>query len=370
MTFAPHHWFELWLVAGAALGLSFLLAAVTSKLGVRDAPDDQRKDHARVVATAGGLAVACSAGAVWTLAGPAAQWLGGGGLSWTSPGLAGWSLGETIWFAGLLGWVAAVGFLDDIESMGPKTKFVLLAAPAAAAGWVFGPDLGSGWLGWFAMAMLAGWCFFLANAVNFMDGADGFAFTSVTAMFAALSWSAWPDAPDLAVLCAALAGASAGFLVWNWPPARLFAGDTGALFAGFALALVGFAGVSLGAWTLAEPLLLAAPFAGDVMGTLLWRARRRRPLMQGHRDHIYQRLKAAAVPVWLTNLAYAALALGGWRLIAPAVEEASLPPGFQGEVAALLFALTVAAGLWLVFIGVSFVARGLLPEDNPPRPAS
>ena len=99
------------------------------------------------------------------------------------------------------------------------------------------------------------------------------------------------DAPRLLVLAwLALGGACVGFLVHNWPPARIFMGDSGSGFLGFAIALLlvqssGVPGFS--PWT---AVILVAVFAADATVTLLRRVVRGERMSQGHRSHAYQRL--------------------------------------------------------------------------------
>jgi UDP-N-acetylmuramyl pentapeptide phosphotransferase/UDP-N-acetylglucosamine-1-phosphate transferase len=91
-------------------------------------------------------------------------------------------------------------------------------------------------------------------------------------------------------LCASVAAAAAGFLVFNFPPARLFMGDAGSVPLGFLAGALGVYGWSRGFWPIWFPLLVFAPFVCDATLTLLRRALRRERLWQAHREHYYQRL--------------------------------------------------------------------------------
>jgi UDP-N-acetylmuramyl pentapeptide phosphotransferase/UDP-N-acetylglucosamine-1-phosphate transferase len=91
-------------------------------------------------------------------------------------------------------------------------------------------------------------------------------------------------------LCASLAAAAAGFLVFNFPPARIFMGDAGAVPLGFLAGSLGVLGWSRGLWPLWFPLLVFAPFVCDATLTLLRRLLRRERVWQAHREHYYQRL--------------------------------------------------------------------------------
>jgi UDP-N-acetylmuramyl pentapeptide phosphotransferase/UDP-N-acetylglucosamine-1-phosphate transferase len=109
--------------------------------------------------------------------------------------------------------------------------------------------------------------------------------------FGAYAIAAHPSGADpFAALCASVAAAAAGFLLFNFPPARLFMGDTGSVPLGFLAGALGVYGWSRGCWPIWFPLLVFAPFVCDATLTLLQRALRRERVWQAHRDHYYQRL--------------------------------------------------------------------------------
>jgi UDP-N-acetylmuramyl pentapeptide phosphotransferase/UDP-N-acetylglucosamine-1-phosphate transferase len=178
-----------------------------------------------------------------------------------------------------------------------KLKFALFTLASLAATMAMTPvlsiPLGGGmqiilpfWVGVFGTAL---WVFTIVNSVNFMDGANGLAMGSVAiglASLAAVSFSHGSVAGVVICLCAF--GAILGFLFWNFPSGRLFAGDSGALFAG---ALAAFASVMVIHRTGVSPLIPAIlffPLLADVLVTLAWRAWRRRTLFDGHSEHLYQ----------------------------------------------------------------------------------
>lgn len=132
----------------------------------------------------------------------------------------------------------------------------------------------------------------LLNLYNFMDGIDGLAALQAVAVAGGMlvvGLAKGADS-DFLLLCATVLGAFAGFLVFNWPPAQLFMGDSGSLSAGL---LVGWAG--LWAWqeALVSPivwLLLMSPFLLDTGVTLASRALQGERLTEAHSSHGYQRL--------------------------------------------------------------------------------
>ena len=142
-----------------------------------------------------------------------------------------------------------------------------------------------------AMAGVAvAWCI---NLVNFMDGADGLVSTQALCMAMGMGLIAtFGTVPNtqLAWLSAMLFACWAPMLWFNWPPARLFMGDAGAIPLGFVLALMGLMGLltdlSVGlAW-----LILMMPFLVDTGFTLCIRVLAGEPPHIAHRDHAYQRL--------------------------------------------------------------------------------
>jgi Fuc2NAc and GlcNAc transferase len=125
-----------------------------------------------------------------------------------------------------------------------------------------------------------------------MDGIDGIAgleAVSVLAIAAALLARHGSD-PSPMYLLAVVATSVAGFLIWNWPPARIFMGDAGSGFLGFGLGAIGWATVVAGEFTVWVWLILLGGFIVDATVTLLRRYLRHAPLAQAHRSHAYQRL--------------------------------------------------------------------------------
>jgi len=155
------------------------------------------------------------------------------------------------------------------------------------------------------------------NLYNFMDGADGFA-GSEAAVVAATGAviSHLTGAADTMLFATVLAGGAAGFLLWNWQPARIFMGDVGSYFLGFEFcALIACDLVEgRGPWLW---LILLAPFVTDASLTLLWRFFKRERWWQAHRTHLYQRLivsgrSDARVALMLVTFTIVLLAPAAW----------------------------------------------------------
>lgn len=130
------------------------------------------------------------------------------------------------------------------------------------------------------------------NLYNFMDGIDGIAATQcfvACCSAALLSWGAGGDG-SYALFCLLLAASHLGFLIWNWPPARLFMGDAGSVPTGFLLAGLALLGAVQGQLNPLCWLVLLAAFVTDASWTLVWRIVSGQPFTQPHRLHAYQRL--------------------------------------------------------------------------------
>lgn len=184
------------------------------------------------------------------------------------------------------------------------------------------------------------------NLYNFMDGSDGFAATEsilVAVAGAAIVWTTTPDAALIAIL---VASATAGFLVWNWQPARIFMGDVGSYFLGFQFAALTLHGAlsTTGAWIW---LILLAPFVTDSSLTLLRRMLNAEKWWRAHRTHAYQRLILSGWTHARVCLALAAMTI--LVLMPIAVAAAHYPSWALGA--------TVAAYLLTVIIWVAIINK-------------
>lgn len=139
-----------------------------------------------------------------------------------------------------------------------------------------------------AVLVLIAWSI---NAYNFMDGSDGLAGSMALVGFGSYAVGFMLAGEVVfSALCAAIAGAAAGFLVFNWHPARIFMGDVGSIPMGFLASGLGWFGVWAGLWPGWFPLVVFAPFLLDASATLAKRVLRRERVWEAHRDHYYQRM--------------------------------------------------------------------------------
>jgi UDP-N-acetylmuramyl pentapeptide phosphotransferase/UDP-N-acetylglucosamine-1-phosphate transferase len=194
------------------------------------------------------------------------------------------------------GLVAVLGVVDDLRPLPARVRFgvqVVLASAVVAASWNRLPAA-AGALGAYLpapiLAVLAVvWITWLTNLYNFMDGIDGLAGAqAVIASLGLAAVAASAAAGPAGWLLLALAGASAGFLAFNFPPSSIFLGDVGSTAMGF---LVGVVPLLPGAGTVPiEPVALALSlFVLDATWTLLRRVARGERWYTPHRTHLYQR---------------------------------------------------------------------------------
>ena len=194
--------------------------------------------------------------------------------------------------------VAIVSFLDDRYSVPPFYR--LVAHAAAAAAMLYGGFFlqkfeipGVSWHWPYAVGAVFSTLFtvWMINLYNFMDGMDGFAGGMAMfgfGVFAVMGWMVGHDAFFFTSLI--IAAASAGFLIFNFPPARIFMGDIGSSTLGLLAATLSLWGARDGVFPVWIAVLVFSPFIVDATVTLFRRQLRGERVWQAHREHYYQRL--------------------------------------------------------------------------------
>ena len=131
----------------------------------------------------------------------------------------------------------------------------------------------------------------LTNLYNFMDGTDGFAAieaVSVSVLITILA--SLSGLYGLALINLVIIATTAGFLLWNWPPAKIFMGDTGSCYLGFVFGVMTVSSFTLFKFPVSVWLVLLSVFICDATLTLLKRILNREQWYKSHRSHSYQRL--------------------------------------------------------------------------------
>ncbi len=290
-------------------GMTFALAALTCAVvtplvrrmsfavGVFDEPDGERRIHTRPTPRLGGIAIFI--GFLLSLFAMLNVALTNNYVIHHYLGTRDLAQIIGLLFGGTL--MLGVGLWDDIMGMRAQTKFAAQFVVALITivlyrfeiqGFTL-PHVGYVSLGWWAVPFSLFWYLGMVNAINFMDGLDGLV-TGVTLIatltMVVVSW--WHHQYLVAITMCALGGAAAGFLPYNYNPARIFMGDGGSLFIGFVLAsaaVMGTEKVAVGISLLVPLIVLALPIF-DTARVIVRRITTRSPLFDADRSHVHHRL--------------------------------------------------------------------------------
>lgn len=274
-------------VIGAAL-ISFVLTPLVKHLAIRfgfvDIPKDERRMHNKPIPTIGGLAIF----AAFVLV---ALW-----LCDISRQLVGMLLGSLV--------MVVTGIIDDKYDLDAKLKFliqILAAAIPVSQGCLIQyisnpfPFLCFDYigLGVLTVPLTILWIVTLTNAVNFIDGLDGLSvgICSISALTMSVIAMIFGQNVE-ALLLGALLGACLGFLPYNFNPAKIFMGDTGATFLGFMLACLSVSGLfkAYAVISFAVPFLILGVPLFDICFAFIRRLWNHVSPMHADRSHIHHRL--------------------------------------------------------------------------------
>lgn len=265
-----------------SLALSLALAPVAivaaRRLGFVRTPR-ARDIHERPVPMLGGLALFVAFGA---------------GLDWFQPGRH-WAL------LALTGAMTLVFLADDRFGLHPWVKLgfdsVLALIAIVGLGYQISfftiPHFGVVHLHWLAIPVSLLWLLGMINTVNLLDGIDGLAAGVVAIVALVLLVAAASKRQEQVVIgSAALAGACIGFLFFNFHPARIFMGDSGARFLGFALGLLAISGVAkvVAAFALVVPVVALGVPILDTGWAIIRRRRKRLSIAHADTRHIHHQL--------------------------------------------------------------------------------
>ncbi len=214
-----------------------------------------------------------------------------GGVSLMAGILSGWLLlfNSVMWWIlfPMLG-LFLISLLDDIYKLTVKLRLLshILAATILVVG--SGLAVQQGAVIALVVIVLGIW---MINLFNFMDGSDGLAGGMAMFGFGVLGVAAWfAHNPSLALLNFCIAASAAGFLYYNFHPAKIFMGDAGSIPLGFLVIAMSLWGWLQGNWSAWFPVLVFSPFIADASVTLLKRTMRGAKITEAHREHYYQRL--------------------------------------------------------------------------------
>lgn len=258
-----------------AVAVTPLVKNFAIKIGATDKPN-HRKVHQKVMPRLGGLAIYISflAGFIF--------------LQPQSPYLIPILLGSFV--------IIVTGFLDDMLELSAKWKLAgqILAAGIVIAGgvqvnFINLPFDGRLDLGWFAIPLTLLWIVGITNAINLIDGLDGLAAGVSAIVLATLAGIAFMMGNMFVMaLALILMGSTLGFLIYNFNPAKIFMGDTGALFLGFmisVISLLGFKNVTL--FSLLVPVIILGVPISDTLFAIIRRIVNKQPLSAPDKSHLH-----------------------------------------------------------------------------------
>ncbi|MFW5986020.1 MAG: glycosyltransferase family 4 protein [Halanaerobiales bacterium] len=292
-----------------SLIITFLCTPVIKKLAVKinavDLPNNRRINH-RAVPTIGGIAI--YTGVLISI------------LLFTSFNriLLGIIIGGTL--------ILIIGFIDDIYELSPRVKLfgqiiaaIILILFGIKINFVTNPLGGMLYLGYWGIPLTLLWVVGVTNTVNLVDGLDGLA-AGISAIAAlTLFFVGLQEGQSLAAIMAlTLAGSSLGFLKYNFNPAEIFMGDTGAMFCGFILAAISVSGAlkSAATVTLIVPVLALGVPIFDTVFAIIRRVCNGKPIGKADNGHIHHRLLAlgmnqrqAVLSVYIISIGLGMMAL-------------------------------------------------------------
>jgi UDP-GlcNAc:undecaprenyl-phosphate GlcNAc-1-phosphate transferase len=284
-------------------GLTFLIMKLAGRLGIMDRPDRERKFHQGQVPLLGGLAI--------FLAFFLVLFIFRGGL------LTG-NLEPRHWLGFFVGagWLMVGGWLDDKYNLKPIQQFIfpLLAVASVIMGGVQIEKITNPWggyfyLGWASAVLITFWLLGMMYTTKLLDGLDGLvagltAIGSLVIFLFTLTTKYYQ--PDIGLAALILAAACLGFLFFNWQPAKIFLGEGGSLFLGYALGVLAI----ISGGKIAIALLVMGIPALDVAWTILRRLfGGRNPFKSADRNHLHFRLLSAGLTVRGAVLSFYSVAI-------------------------------------------------------------
>lgn len=282
-----------WVLASAAIAalMCFFASPFARRLailiGAIDVPRDSRRVHNKPIPRMGGLAIY---------------------IAFVTASMCFYPYLEKEYFGIVFGGAILIigGIIDDKYNLKPLFKlFFQLGACATAVAFgirietlnniIIFSDAEYVSLGWLSVPITIGWMLLLINSVNLLDGLDGLAagvatISSITLLIIAILFN---DVTP-AIVTAALAGACVGFLPYNFNPAKIFMGETGASFIGFVLANVSILGLfkMYTVVSIAVPFLILGLPLFEIIYTFLRRILKGQSPMSADKKHLHHRLLA------------------------------------------------------------------------------
>lgn len=265
--------------------ISLIMTPITKKIAYKlkaiDIPKDERRVHKKPIPLLGGLAIYVATIISIVIFLP---------LNRTTFSII---IGGSI--------IVISGIIDDTRDLSPKMKllFQILAAIVLVVGgikieFITNPfEGGLIYLKGLSIPLTIFWIVGITNTVNLIDGLDGLAagvslIASMSLFFVASRFEYIP----IMIMSLVLSGSCLGFLPYNFNPAKIFMGDTGALFLGFMLAVISIEGVMKSVATIAivVPIIILGLPIFDTTFAIFRRLLNGRPIMEADKGHLHHKL--------------------------------------------------------------------------------
>lgn len=260
-----------------SVSMTPIVKKLAFKIGAVDAPN-ARKVHQKIMPRLGGFAIYIAFIIGFLLTRPESQMVSVTAIL----------IGSFI--------IVITGILDDVYQLSPKVK--LMGQIIAALVVIFGgvkieyinlPFDGVLNFGWFSIPLTLLWIVGITNAINLIDGLDGLAAGVSSIVLITITILAMLDGNIFVMtLGTILIGSTLGFLVHNFHPAKIFMGDTGALFLGYIISVIsilGFKNVTL--FSIIVPAIILAVPISDTFFAIIRRVVNKRPLSSPDKSHLH-----------------------------------------------------------------------------------
>ncbi|MBO0470836.1 undecaprenyl/decaprenyl-phosphate alpha-N-acetylglucosaminyl 1-phosphate transferase [Enterococcus sp. DIV0242_7C1] len=228
------------------------------------------------------------------------------------------------------GIVVATGLIDDIYELSPKKKTVGVLLGALVVYFfvkdiriemVTLPFLGQIDLRWLSLPLTLFWILAITNAINLIDGLDGLAsgvsIISLTTIGVIGYFFLHAKTVYIPIVIFVLVASIAGFFPYNFYPAKIFLGDTGALFLGFMIAVMSLQGLKNATFiTVITPMIILGVPITDTVYAIIRRLMNKRPISSADKMHLHHRLlslgfthKGAVMTIYGLALVFSFVAL-------------------------------------------------------------
>ncbi|MHA7139599.1 glycosyltransferase family 4 protein [Rossellomorea arthrocnemi] len=259
-----------------------LVIKLAIKIGATDKPN-HRKVHEKLMPRLGGLAIFIGVAVGYLVSGLYNEKV------------------TAITVGGIL--ITILGILDDKYELSAKVKFagqiivaLLIVSTGLTIDFISIPFIVEKfYLGWFAFPITVLWIVGITNAINLIDGLDGLAAGISSIGIATIAIMAGLAGKDLILLLSIIIlGSTIGFLFYNFHPAKIFMGDTGALFLGYSISILSLLGLykSVTLFSFIIPIIILGVPIFDTTFAIIRRIINKRPISAPDKSHLHHRILA------------------------------------------------------------------------------